>query len=220
MPQAASEWNSNLGGRGMDMPEDIAREEWFAEIHESIAAEAISGFTSGRLRSYYVQNPSIARNVFAIYREAKSAVSVSPTAALVLFTAAIEVTLKTTILKPVIYGLVHNESIADLVSDLVVKNNGLDRFKDVLSKILGQYSSLDLENYRVDGHEKTVWDEITLVQKARNAASHRADPVTEEMALLAQKVAAVIITELLQGLLNELGLELHKDGQIAAYGAM
>lgn len=199
----------------MDMPEDIAREEWFAEIHENITAEAIAGFTSGRLRSYYIQNPSVASNVFAIYREAKSAISVSPTAALVLFTAVIEVALKTAILKPVIYGLVHNESIADLISDLVVKNNGLDRFKDVLSKILSQYSALDFDNYKMEGHTKTVWDEIAIVQKVRNAASHRAEPVTKEMAALAQRIAAVIIVEFLQGLLQELGLEIQKDGQIA-----
>lgn len=200
----------------MDMPEDIAREEWFAEIHESISAEAIEGFTSGRLRSYYVQNPSLAENVFAIYREARAVAPTSHTAALVLYTAVIEVALKTTVLKPVIYGLVHNESIAELVSDLVVKNNGLDRFKDILSKILGQYSDIDFDNYKIDGHVKTVWEEIATVQKARNAVSHRAEPATEKMATLSKEIATLIIVEFLQGVLGELGLELHKGGRIGA----
>lgn len=198
----------------MDMPEDIAREEWFAEIRESISAEAIEGFTSGRLRSYYIKNPSVAANVFAIYREARSVAPTSPTAALVLFTAAIEVALKTTVLKPVIYGLVHNESIADLVSDLVVKTNGLDRFKDILSRIMGQYSDVDFDHYKLRGHAKTIWEEIAMVQTARNAVVHRAEPATEDVAALAKEIAAAIIIEFLQGVLGKLGLELQKDGQI------
>lgn len=200
----------------MDMPEDIAREEWFAEIHESISAEAIEGFTSGRLRSYYIKNPSIAENVFAIYREARAVSPTSPTAALLLFTAAIEVALKTTVLKPVIYGLVHNESIADLVSDLVVKNNGLDRFKDILSKIMGQYSGIDFDKYKINGHDKSIWEEISIVQKARNAVAHRAEPVTEQIATLSKEIAATIIIEFLQGVLGELGLKLHNGGKIIA----
>jgi hypothetical protein len=200
----------------MDTPEEIERDEWYSELYENISTEAITSFTSGRLRSYYIENPSLAKGVVATYKEARSLVTTSPNAALILFTTTIEVALKTTVLKPVIYGLVHNASIADLVSDLVVKNNGLDRFKDVLSKIMAQYSDVDFDNYKVDGHAKTVWEQILVIQKARNGILHRAEPVTEEMVKLSDEIATTIIIDFLQGILAALNLQLQKDGSISS----
>lgn len=200
----------------MDTPEDIAREDWYAEIYEEISTEAITEFTFERLRSYYLKNPHLAKNVYAIYGEALAVAESSPTAALVLFTTVIEVALKTTLLKPVIYGLVHNEAVADLVSDLVVKNNGLDRFQKILALIMREYSDIDIETYKIDGHSKTIWEEITVVQKARNAVAHRAEAATAEMAQLAEDVASVVVIDFLKGVLVDFGLEFKEGGQIAA----
>lgn len=198
----------------MMTPDEIAEDNWLYEMHESISIEAIEGFTSGRLCSYYRKYPSVAENIFSIYHEAKSVAEMSPTAALLLFTAAIEVTLKSAVLKPVIYGLVHNESVADLISDLAVKNNGLDRFKEVLSAVMSQYGTVDFKNYKISGHTKNIWEEIDLVQKARNLVAHRAEPANPEMAVLAQEIATAIIIDFLQGVLNNLGFELDRNGKI------
>lgn len=200
----------------MDTPEDIARENWYAEIYEEISTEAITEFTFERLRSYYLKNPHLAKNVYSIYGEALAVAESSPTAALVLFTTVIEVALKTTLLKPVIYGLVHNEAVADLISDLVVKNNGLDRFQKILALIMREYSDIDIETYSIDGHAKTIWEEITVVQKARNAVAHRAEAATPEMAQLAEDVASVVVIDFLKGVLVDFGLEFKEGGQIAA----
>ena len=200
----------------MDTPEDIAREDGYAEIYDEISSEAIAEFTTDRLRSYYLRNPSLARNVLAIYREAKSLADSSPTAALVLYTTAIEVALKSAVLKPVIYGLVHNESVAELVSDLVVRNNGIDRFKSILAAILHEYSEIDFNTHKIEGHTKTIWEEITMVQSARNAVAHRAEPATSEVAELAKQVAAAIIIDILQGILADFGLQLQMEGDIGA----
>lgn len=200
----------------MDTPEDIAREEGYAELYDEISSEAIAEFTTDRLRSYYLRNPSLARNVLAIYREAKSLAESSPTAALVLYTTAIEVALKSAVLKPVIYGLVHNETVAELVSDLVVRNNGIDRFKAILTAILHEYSDIDFNTHKIDGHTKTIWEEIAMVQSARNAVAHRAEPATPEVAELAKQVAAAIIIDVLQGILTDFGLQLQTEGDIGA----
>ncbi|MFH1495779.1 MAG: hypothetical protein ABIG70_13415 [Pseudomonadota bacterium] len=200
----------------MDTPEDIAREDWYAEIYDEISTEAITEFTFERLRSYYLKNPSLAKNVFSIYSEAKSLIDSSPTAALLLFTTAIEVGLKSTLLKPVIYGLVHNEFVAELVSELVVKNNGLDRFQKILALIMREYSDIDIEEYKIQGHTRTIWEEITIIQKVRNTIAHRAEQATPEMAILAKEVAGVVIVEFLQGVLVDFGLQLQKGGEIAA----
>lgn len=200
----------------MDTPEDAAREEWYTEIYDEISSEAIAEFTSDRLRSYYVKNPSLATNVMSIFREAKSLTDSSPTAALMLYTTAIEVALKSAVLKPVIYGLVHNESVADLVSDLVVKNNGIDRFKAILAVILREYVDIDINTHKISGHSKSIWEEIKIIQDVRNAVAHKGQPATREMAELAQQVAVSIIVEFLQGILTDFGLQLQASGDINA----
>jgi hypothetical protein len=163
-----------------------------------------------------LKHPLLAKDVIALYFEARSLSESSPTAALLLYTTVIEVGLKTTLLKPVIYGLVHNEFVAELVSELVVKNNGLDRFQKILALIMREYSDIDVENFKLQGHSKTIWEEINIIQKARNAVAHRAELATPEIAVLAKEVAGSIITDFLQGVLTDFGLQLQKGGKIAA----
>jgi hypothetical protein len=200
----------------MNTPDEDARDNWYSEIYDEISSEAITEFALERLRSYYLKHPLLAKDVIALYFEARSLSESSPTAALLLYTTVIEVGLKTTLLKPVIYGLVHNEFVAELVSELVVKNNGLDRFQKILALIMREYSDIDVENFKLQGHSKTIWEEINIIQKARNAVAHRAELATPEIAVLAKEVAGSIITDFLQGVLTDFGLQLQKGGKIAA----
>jgi hypothetical protein len=198
----------------MDTPEDISREEAYSELVDEISKQAIDEFTFDRLRSYYVSHRNVAVQVVAMYKEGKDLLDKSPSAALVLLTTAIEVALKVTLLKPVIYGLVHNESVADLVSDLAVKHNGFDRFKQLLAQVLAEYGEIDFDAFTIEGHKKTMWEEVTLLQGARNAVVHRAELASPEMALLAREVATMIIGNYLASVLSGLGLQLLKGGVI------
>jgi len=198
----------------MDTPDEIARDEWYSELVDQISKEAVDQFTFDRLRSYYVSHKKLAVQVVEVFREAESIVSSSPSAATVLFTTAIELGLKVTLLKPVIYGLVHNESVADLISDLSVKHNGFDRFKPLLSQVLAEYAAIDFNAFTIEGHKKTMWEEITTLQNARNGIVHRGELVTNETADLAKEVATMIICTLLASVLNGLGLKLVKGGGI------
>ncbi|MCY1224406.1 hypothetical protein D9M72_365620 [compost metagenome] len=197
----------------MDTPEDIARDEWYSDLVEEISEQAINGFARDRLKSYYLDNSRLASNMIAIFEEAKKLRDESPTATLVLFTTSIEIGLKVVLLKPVVYGLVHNESVSDLISDLAVKHNGLDRIKNLLSRIIVEYGGIDFESFKIDGHDKTIWDDINTIQNARNNVVHRAVMVNSEMAELSNKVAAVVINVIITSVLNGLGLDVEK-GQV------
>lgn len=198
----------------MDTPEDAAREQWYSELVNEVSEQAISEFTLDRLRSYYVANRSIAKNALALFKEAESLLPVSPSAALVLFTTAIEVGLKVTLLKPVVYGLVHNESVADLVSDLSIKHNGFDRFKPLLTHLLEQYGSIDFNVFTIDGHSKTIWEEITILQNVRNGVVHRAELASQLIAELSRDVAMILFGMFLPSVLEGLGLKFSKGGVI------
>ena len=198
----------------MDTPEDIAREQGYSELVDQISKEAIDQFTFDRMRSYYVNNRSLAVKVIAVFREAESLQTTSPTAATILFTTAIELGLKVALLKPVIYGLVHNESVADLISDLSVKHNGFDRFKPLLARVLAEYGGIDFNAFTIEGHKKTMWEEIAVLQDARNAVVHRGDLVSAETAELAKQVATMIIGNYFVSVLGGLGLKYVKGGGI------
>jgi hypothetical protein len=199
----------------MDTPEDIAREEGYALLAEEITQQAIDEFTSARLRSYYLAHPDLAVGAIGLFREAKTLLSLSPSAALVLFVTSIEVGLKVALLKPVVYGLVHNESVADLVSNLAVKHNGLDRFTALLARLLREYGQIDFETFTIQGHTKTLWEEFTVLQNARNGVLHRAELATPDVAALAQDVAVMILGNYLDSVLQGLGMRLVDGGRVA-----
>lgn len=194
----------------MDDPEDIKREVAYGELVDDISQQAIGEFTLERLRSYYLAHDDLASDALRTYREAGALIESSPSAALVLFTTAIEVALKVTLLKPVIYGLVHNESVAELVSDLAVKHNGFDRFRQILARLLAEYGDIDFDTFAIDGHSKTLWAEISILQNARNAVVHRAQPGTRDLAILAQDVAGMVLGNFLPSVLNGLALKIQR----------
>jgi hypothetical protein len=193
----------------MDTPDEIARDEWYSDLVDEISQQAIDDFTLDRLRSYYIAHPSLATDAFAMYNESLKALEVSKSAALVLATTAIEVGLKVTLLKPVVYGLVHNESVADLISDLAVKHNGLDRFKPLLARVVKEYGGIDFATFKMDDHHKTIWEEIDALQKARNAVVHQARMADLETVTLALQVGGFVLGKFLTSVLEGLGLQLN-----------
>ena len=67
----------------MDTPEELARDEWYSELVDDISKEAIDQFTFDRLRSYYLNNRSLATRAVSVFREAQSLEATSPSAATV-----------------------------------------------------------------------------------------------------------------------------------------
>lgn len=195
----------------MDTAEDIEREQGYLALVDEISAQAIEQFTLERMRSYYVSNRLLAVKVIKIYQEAKRLLPISPTASTVLFVTSIEVGIKVVLLKPVIYGLVHNNSVADLISDLAVKNNGLDRFRPLLGKLLAEYGDIDSDEFAIEGHKKSLWEEISIVQDIRNNIVHRGEVISAESADLAQQVAVMILGHYFPSVLRTLGLALVKS---------
>lgn len=198
----------------MNTPDEDARDEWYSGMVDEISEQAIDEFTFDRLRSYYVNNRDLAKNAVLTFREARDILASSPSSALVLFTTAIELGLKLTLLKPVIYGLVHNDSVADLISDLAIKHNGFDRFKPLLARILKEYGGIDFNSFKIEGHTKTIWEEINALQGSRNAVVHRGELASNDVATLGKNVATMIMGTFLPCVLAGLGLKLIEGGVI------
>src|SRR5437016_11002375 len=83
--------------------------EWAAEHRDELFQQAVREFTADRLKSYYVAQPRLALPALDSLKESQSLLASHPKAALVFAMTAIEVTIKTVLLKPIVFGLVHTE---------------------------------------------------------------------------------------------------------------
>jgi len=200
------------------MTEDEARyEQWLADLYAEHSKEANKEFIVERLQSYYLKHPLLASAPFGSLTESRVLLAKHPSAALVFGSTAVEVGLKVVLLKPIVYGLVHDASAADLITDLAVSHGG-DKYRDLLFHILAKFGGVDLLEFRRASSEKALWEEIQIVQKRRNTVLHRAELASNEEAEQSVAVASVVLEELFPAVVTNLGLHLHGGVRVCNYG--
>lgn len=196
--------------------EEAAYEQYLDELYEEHRKEAIEEFTSERLSSYYSENKQLAKPAFEALCEARTLGELSPTATLILAAIAMEVGLKAILLKPIVHGLVHTESVASLVTDLALSHAGMERYRKLLIHLLRDQGGVDLDTFRRSGSQKTLWEEISEIQTTRNAIMHRAEKGSPEMARLSLAVASEIIDHIFPDIVEGMGFHLHDGYQICS----
>jgi len=195
-------------------PDEAAYDEYMAELYEEHKKEAIEEFTFERLQSYYINNKLMAQPAFSALSDARSLIESNKSAALIFSAIAMEVGLKTTLLKPIVYGLVHTESVAVLITDLTISHSGMDRYRKLLFQVLKDHGGIDLSNFKRSGANNTLWEEINTVQKKRNLIMHRAIKAEDEDADLALVVASEILESIFPEIIVRMGLHLHDSFRI------
>ncbi|WP_146010721.1 hypothetical protein [Halomonas heilongjiangensis] len=202
---------------------EAEQEQAYSEFVDSLAAElydeykelAIEEFVSTRLASYYKEHKHIAEQAMAFLKKARSYQDSDPTASLLYSATAMEVLLKSVLIKPIIYGLVHTESLAEIVASNLVKQTGVDRFKELVFGILEHHVEFDggIQKYCRDDSEKPLWKEREDVQKLRNCVLHQANSCTDLESKLSFEVAWTFVN-LTSLLLSNIGFKLSKGGVI------
>lgn len=194
--------------------EEAAYEEGMEALYAEHKELAIEEFTDERLQSFYVANPLVSEAPLNALEEARQLAPQYPTAAYVFAAIAIEVGLKVALLKPVVYGLVQSESVAGIITDMVIGRASVDRFRKLLFQILSEYGGVDLNTFKRSGSSKPLWEEMQEVQKRRNHIIHRAQRVTDEDSHKAISVASSILEELFPTVVKNLGFHIHENGRV------
>jgi len=198
------------------------REQFIPELYEDFAREVLSGkndlygeiidqFTSERLQSFYLEHPNVAERARNVLQEARVLKVIHPTAALLFAAIAIEVGLKTTLLKPILHGIVNVDSAATLVASLVPDQHN-DTFRKVLFGILKEVGGVDLLAYKRPGYDQTLWEETAKLRKQRNEVMHKAVEVTMADAERSIEIASTVIEVLFPKVITELHLKI--DGNL------
>lgn len=182
------------------------------ELLDEHYGEAVEQFTSERLQSYYLANPSLATPARESLLYAQSLMPSFTQAALIFAVTATELTIKSVLLQPIITGLVHTEELASFIADLTTKHTGLERFHTLLTEILAQLGGVQLKTFKRANSTKTLWEEVTEVQSARNALIHRGRKSNASVAGLSISVAETLLNDIFPKIVANLGL--HIDGSM------
>jgi hypothetical protein len=199
---------------------DAAMDDMYEHLGEELYPEhrekAIEEFTAQRLRSYYVANPDVMQDAVRTLREAAAlADSGHYSAALVFSASAYELLLKATLLRPVLIGLVHNETLADILAQQMLgKNTDVERYKGLLSKLFYEIAQLELGALQRPGKSASLIAEIIKFQKIRNRILHAGIACSSQEAEDAQEVGLSIFGQLVVPLLAALGLRSDDQGMI------
>jgi hypothetical protein len=135
-------------------------------------------------------------------------------ASLVFTITAAEVCIKNLILRPMVYGLVHQSYAAKFISDLTVSQTGWDRFSKLLAEILRAKVGVDLAKIVIEGTSKPLWEELSGLVKVRNGVVHRAEEATRQQAAMGIRIADELINVFFPKLLASIELQIDEKGSV------
>lgn len=192
---------------------DEAYDQMSRELYPEHKEQAIAEFTRSRLKSYYVEHSDVLVPAARMFRESKALVEAGHhTAALVFAASATELFLKAALLRPVVYGLVHSEGLAELVVGAALSQTGLKRYEQLLSKLFFELTGVELRSIVRPAGTKPLLDEASDIQDLRNAVVHRGAEVSAEQAQLGVTVATEVFNKVLAEVISTLGFSIQKGG--------
>ncbi len=131
---------------------ESARDDFYEELYDEIVRD----FATSRLQAFYESNPLLAHAPLEALSQARALQAEHPSAAVVFAATGMEVGLRTVLLKPLVYGLVHAESSAPLIMELAVAHKDESLLK-ALVKILAAHGGVDLQTFKRVDSSKTLW---------------------------------------------------------------
>jgi len=198
-----------------DAAMDEAYDRLSEELYPEHKAQAIIDFTYERLRSYYVQHKDLLVPAVRTYKLAESLLAANhPSAALVFSVSAVELFLKACLLRPVVAGLVHSESVADLVVESSLSQTGFKRYEKLLAGLFKELMRVEIGTIERQGGSRPLLEEASQLQDRRNAVVHRGEEIATDEARRAFAVARAVFNEVLAPVLLELGLSVQMGGQL------
>ncbi|WP_431229152.1 hypothetical protein [Burkholderia contaminans] len=201
-------------------PNDAAIDEMYERIGEELYPEhriqAIGEFTAERLKSYYLAHPMVMRPAVDALQEAKRLKANGHHAAAVVFCATtIELFMKATLLQPIVYGLVHNDALADIIVKHALGQTGFERYRKLLSRLFQELAELDIDAVCRDGISVALIDESRRVQVLRNAIVHSGQHCDADAAEHAFDVAVAVFDKIVVDVLWSIGVAVGEKGSIA-----
>jgi len=167
-----SDWESRMNDAMWDeMYETEAQEKLEEYYYDYWYSDIIEDFKDETLSSFFEVNENILLISYTAQSEAKKLIAISPSATILFTFTAIETAIKHILLKPMIYGMTHNENVAELIVGKFLKQSNVNSYIDLAFTLVKKATELELEDAKTtDG--KSIKKEIVALSKKRNNIIH------------------------------------------------
>jgi hypothetical protein len=202
-----AEYESQIDAIYNGVLEDYYRSDSFQQD----ISRGVEEFIDERQKAFYIMNPTVAEPAFNLLTEARELLVLKHYgAAQVIAGAAAEVTLGDAILKPMVYGFVHSDTVAPMVVKIVKDTKQVSRFDALIIEIVSKFSGISLTD-ATGGSKKSLWEFVKNVGRQRNEVLHGEglSSVTKEQAEEAIVMATTLFETVFPALLKNLGLHVH-----------
>ena len=193
---------------------DAAMDAFYEQISQELYPEhkeqAIDEFIEERMHSYYLSNPNIIQAPIDSYLNASELSDISPRGALVMYTTAVELFLKSVLLKPVLFGMINNENVAKLIVDSSVGQAGFNRYKKLLNSLCLCVANIKLSDIQGTSG-KPILDEAEEIQEVRNRVLHQGYNASVDEMEKAKNIAFLIFEDVVLPVLQNMKLELAEE---------
>lgn len=197
----------------LDAAWDEAYERMSQELYPEHKEQAIAEFTRSRLKSYYVDHSDVLIPAIRMFKESKAMADAGHNGAALIFAAsATELFLKAALLRPVVYGFVHSEGLADLIVNTTLSQTGFKRYKQLLSELFLELINVNLLSIKRPSSTLPLLEEASEIQVQRNKILHQGVEISAEEAQLGISVATEVFNRILVEVLSALGFSLQKGG--------
>jgi hypothetical protein len=220
LPRGAKEYNLNMAYDESDAWEEASMDAIYEQVtsdpavkeqfYEQFYDEIVKDFTDARLRSFYEREPAVVVPAVQALERARRFMDLDDTTACIHAGIAVDVGLNSALLKPIVYGLVHSETAAALITKLALKHYD-ENFGKILLDLLRDYGKVDPRAYKRAGVAQTLWEEIRTDRPKRNRVVHQGETASHDDATRGIAVAAAIVEDLFPTLVGNLGLHLHES---------
>ncbi|HEY6420005.1 MAG TPA: hypothetical protein VIX59_13460 [Candidatus Binataceae bacterium] len=195
---------------------DAERDRFFDEVSKELYPEhrdqAIDEFATECLQRFYLADPNVLVGPLSLLEESRNLIANHSAAALVFASAAIETLVKSALLKPLVCGVVNNESIAlVLASSLLDRVTSFENLKKLLFSVIAEHAAIDMRSFKRGDSSTELWQEILSVQRLRNAVVHRGEFPSEADARMGIAVAEFVLDVLFARVVRSVQLHLHES---------
>ena len=199
-----------------DAAMDAAYDHWSEELYPEHRDQAIAEFRRKRLRSYYLDHKDLLVPAARNFRSAEALSRAGHSAAAIVFAAsAVELFLKACLLRPVVAGLVHSETLANVLVESALSQTGFKRYMKLLTALFKDLADQDIAKIVRVGASKPLLGEISALQQHRNDIAHDGSDAAPEQAAVAVSIARAVFDEVLAVVLAKLGVTVLPGGGLA-----
>lgn len=169
--------------------QEALEEEWYdrlvQEIIEQNRPDIISEHVRGKMKWYYAVHSDCFNAPRIALKKAGALLNVDADASLVFSNSCIELAMHDIILKPMFFGMIHDEDVGESIIGISIRHQALRKF--MLLTVL--------KDYGIDLQDDNLWEKVVTIGKIRNYILHKGESVSLEQAEKALATADTMLSE-------------------------